>query len=104
MARWRLAWARRSSRRSPVWPDPLADEGELYAALGLSYIEPELRESEGEVQAAATNSLPVLLTADDRRRWTVDGARRADLDGTERISRAHIAEALSFRRITPERR
>jgi DNA polymerase (family X) len=46
---------------------PLADEGELYAALGLSYIEPELREGEGEVQAAATNSLPVLLTADDIR-------------------------------------
>ena len=28
----------------------------------------------------------------------------ADLDGTPQIGRAHIAEALSFRRIAPERR
>jgi magnesium chelatase family protein len=28
----------------------------------------------------------------------------ADLDGAAQIRRAHIAEALSFRRIAPERR
>ena len=28
----------------------------------------------------------------------------ADLDGTPRITRGHIAEALSFRRLAPDRR
>ena len=37
--------------------------------------------------------------------WVLRVARTiADLDGIARISRAHIAEALSFRRIAPERR
>jgi magnesium chelatase family protein len=28
----------------------------------------------------------------------------ADLDGIERVTRPHIAEALSFRRVAPDRR
>lgn len=46
---------------------PLPDEHAFYAALGLSYIEPELREGQGEVQAAAKNGLPMLVEADDIR-------------------------------------
>jgi DNA polymerase (family 10) len=39
-----------------------ASEAELYAALGLAYIEPELRENRGEIEAARTGRLPALVT------------------------------------------
>ncbi|MGO9959812.1 MAG: DNA polymerase/3'-5' exonuclease PolX [Solirubrobacteraceae bacterium] len=42
-------------------------EDEVYALLGLQYIEPELRENRGELQAAATGTLPTLITVDDLR-------------------------------------
>ncbi|GIW89140.1 MAG: DNA polymerase/3'-5' exonuclease PolX [Isosphaeraceae bacterium] len=37
------------------------DEAALYRALGLSYIPPELREDQGEIEAAESGSLPKLL-------------------------------------------
>ena len=37
------------------------NENEIYKKLGLSYIEPELRENRGEVEAAAKDSLPKLI-------------------------------------------
>lgn len=46
---------------------PVPDEAALYAAAGLAYVEPELREGEGEVEAAATRALPRLVTVDDIR-------------------------------------
>jgi len=45
-----------------------ATEAEVYAFLGLPYIEPELREDRGEIEAALAGRLPVLV-------------RRADLRG-----------------------
>ena len=42
-------------------------EEELYNALGLSYIEPELRENTGELVAAGNNELPQLITLKDIR-------------------------------------
>jgi DNA polymerase (family 10) len=42
-----------------------ASEEEVYALLGLEYIEPELRENRGELEAAATGSLPDLLEQSD---------------------------------------
>jgi DNA polymerase (family X) len=45
----------------------LAQEKAIYAALGLSLIEPELREGRGEVSAAARHKLPALLKLDDLR-------------------------------------
>ena len=44
-----------------------ADEAALFAALGLAYIQPELRENQGEVEAAAADTLPELVTAADIR-------------------------------------
>jgi DNA polymerase (family 10) len=44
-----------------------ATEAEVYAALGLPYIPPELREDRGEVQAALAGSLPRLLELEDMR-------------------------------------
>jgi DNA polymerase (family 10) len=46
---------------------PCRDEVELYHALGMQYIEPELREDRGEIEAALANSLPRLITVDDIR-------------------------------------
>lgn len=40
-----------------------ATEAEVYALLGLAYIEPELRENRGELEAAAQGTLPELITA-----------------------------------------
>jgi DNA polymerase (family 10) len=39
----------------------------VYNRLGLAYIEPELRESTGEVEAAANGTLPSLVTLDELR-------------------------------------
>jgi len=40
-------------------------ESEMYKSLGLSYIEPELREDRGEVEAAAEGGLPNLIELKD---------------------------------------
>lgn len=42
-------------------------EGEVYKQAGLPYIEPELREDRGEVQAALQNRLPRLVRLEDIR-------------------------------------
>ena len=41
------------------------DEAGVYAALGLDWITPELREGMGEVEAAAAGELPELVETDD---------------------------------------
>lgn len=40
------------------------DEAELYAALGLAWTTPEIREDRGEIEAAQTGALPELVTVD----------------------------------------
>ncbi len=42
-----------------------ATEDQVYRLLGLSYIEPELRENRGELEAAANGTLPELITLSD---------------------------------------
>lgn len=44
-----------------------ATEQEVYEALGLAWIPPELREDTGEVAAAAAEELPTLVTTEDIR-------------------------------------
>jgi DNA polymerase (family 10) len=43
------------------------DEAAIYRALGLSYVEPEMREGLSEIAAAETGTLPALITMDDMR-------------------------------------
>jgi len=43
------------------------DEAALYRALGMEYVEPELREGWGEVEAAAAGTLPRLVELGDLR-------------------------------------
>ncbi len=47
--------------------ESFASEQEVYARLGLEYIEPELREDRGELAAAAAGSLPKLIELPDIR-------------------------------------
>jgi len=44
-----------------------ATEAEVYAFLGLPFIEPELREDAGEIEAALAGRLPTLITLADLR-------------------------------------
>ncbi|MBE0481037.1 MAG: DNA polymerase/3'-5' exonuclease PolX [Dehalococcoidia bacterium] len=44
-----------------------ATEQEVYAQVGLPYIEPELRENRGEIEAALRDGLPHLITLEDIR-------------------------------------
>lgn len=41
------------------------DEAALYAAVALAWVPPELREGDGEVEAAATGALPTLVQTGD---------------------------------------
>ncbi len=59
-------------------------EKEVYNKLGLKYIEPELRENRGEIEAALKNKLPKLINYNDIKgdfhvhsRWS-DGAESAE--------------------------
>ncbi|MCC6626674.1 MAG: DNA polymerase/3'-5' exonuclease PolX [Chloroflexi bacterium] len=47
--------------------EPLATEAEVYAALGLDWTPPELREDRGEIEAAAEHRLPALVELTDLR-------------------------------------
>jgi len=68
-------------------------EKEIYAKLGLKYIEPEMRENTGEIEAAAANKLPKIVGYKDIRgdlqmhtTWS---------DGVNTIEEmAHAAKAL----------
>ena len=61
-----------------------ATEEEVYAALGLPWIPPELREGRGELEAAAAGSLPELIELGDIRgelhshTTTSDGTQTAE--------------------------
>jgi DNA polymerase (family 10) len=79
---------------------PIASEEELYRALGLAWIPPELREDMGELEAAREGSLPEdLVRAEDVRglvhchtTWS-DG--RASLEEMARAAEALGAEYLT---------
>jgi DNA polymerase (family 10) len=73
-------WTLNEYRLAPLLPEPktrkkratekvpkVRDEGELYRALGLDFIAPELRENCGEFEAAENHSLPRLIEAENLR-------------------------------------
>ena len=49
------------STTRPARPTAAPASSEVYALLGLEYIEPELRENRGELEAAAAGTLPDLI-------------------------------------------
>ncbi|RYD28570.1 MAG: DNA polymerase/3'-5' exonuclease PolX, partial [Verrucomicrobiaceae bacterium] len=52
---------------SPEPPDDIHDESQLHRALGLEFIEPELREGSGEIEAAEAGTLPKLIETENLR-------------------------------------
>lgn len=48
-------------------PVACRDENEIFEALGLNYIAPELREDNGEIEASKANNLPNLVNEEDLR-------------------------------------
>jgi DNA polymerase (family 10) len=56
--------------RAKVAPQPIPairEEAELYRALGLDFVEPELREARGEFEAAERHTLPDLIELENLR-------------------------------------
>ncbi|MBC8647088.1 MAG: DNA polymerase/3'-5' exonuclease PolX [Thermoanaerobaculia bacterium] len=72
-------------------PVPCASEADIYRALGLAYIEPELREGRGEIEAAERGELPVLVQASDLRGLI-------HVHTTESDGRASLEEMVSVMR------
>ncbi len=77
-----------------------ADETEVYESVGLTFIPPELRENQGEIEAAALGTLPTLIELSDLRGdlhvhsdWT-DG--RTDMETMALAARGRGLDYLCF--------
>ena len=94
-----------------------ADEEEIYRALGLSWIPPELRENRGEIEAAQAGTLPRLLafedlqgdlhmhtTATDGRADAATMARAAQAAGLRYIAITDHSQSLAMANGLDERR
>ncbi|MFN7088900.1 MAG: PHP domain-containing protein, partial [Candidatus Paceibacteria bacterium] len=70
-------------------------EQDIYKALGLTYMEPELREDQGEIEAALQGKLPSLVGYDDIKG---DLHCHSDWDGGENsiAQMAEAAQALGY--------
>ena len=79
-------------------PEPCAAEPEIYAALGLPYLEPELREGRGETDLA---QMPPLVTLADLRGDLHAHTTETDgRDSLERMAEGAAARGLSYLAIT----
>ena len=93
-----------------------ATEAEVYELLGMQYIEPELREDRGELEAAREGRLPELIrledlrgdlhmhtTASDGRNTAVEMARAARARGLDYIAITDHSASHGFgNHVTPE--
>ena len=78
-----------------------ASEAEIYNALDLDYIPPELRENGGELEAAATHTLPNLITlADIRGDLHMHTEATDGRDTIRQMAEAALARGLAYIAIT----
>lgn len=78
---------------------PVKDEAELYRALGMPFIPPELREDLGEIEAALAGKLPELVQVEDIQGVVHSHSTWSDgRNSLEEMARA--AEAMGFRYLT----
>ncbi|MEJ8826732.1 PHP domain-containing protein, partial [Variovorax humicola] len=76
-------------------------EASVYGALGLPFIEPELREQRGEIEAALSHSLPVLVQRRDLRGDLHAHTRESDgRESLEAMAAAARARGLEYLAIT----
>jgi DNA polymerase (family 10) len=77
-----------------------ATEHEVYALLGMQYIEPELRENRGELEAALAGTLPDLVEAGDLRGdlhcHTAASDGTASIEEMARAAREHGYDYLAI--------
>ena len=78
---------------------PVTDEVEIYARLGLPYIVPEMREDQGEIEAALAGKLPAPIAIEDIQGMT--HCHTIYSDGANTIEEmARAAEAAGMKYIT----
>ncbi|MDA8390032.1 MAG: DNA polymerase/3'-5' exonuclease PolX [Gammaproteobacteria bacterium] len=78
-----------------------ATEESVYAAVGLPYIPPELRENRGEIEAARAGTLPVLVERRDLRGDLHSHTTQSDGRGSlEDMARAAQTQGLRYLAIT----
>ncbi len=78
-----------------------ASEAEIYNALDLDYIPPELRENSGEIEAAAAHTLPHLITLADIRGDLHMHTNATDgRDTIRQMAEAALARGLNYIAIT----
>ncbi len=76
---------------------PCKDEVDMYAALGMAYIEPELREDMGEIEAALHGTLPKLVQESGLRGVLHVHSTWSDGQNTIReLAEACIARGLTY--------
>lgn len=74
-----------------------AEEADVYGRLGLPWIPPELREADGEVEAALADELPKLVTLEDVRGDTHTHSDWTDgVDSIEVMARAARDRGLEY--------
>jgi DNA polymerase (family 10) len=80
---------------------PLKDEEDVYAKVGLAWIPPEIREADGEIEAAEARQLPALVEKEDFRGMihvhssASDGTRSIEEMARECIRRGYSWLCLS---------
>ena len=80
-------------------------EKEVYAAVGLPYIEPELRENRGEIEAAFHNVLPKLITLQDIKGDLHMHTAKSDGSNTiEEMAKAAVSRGYEYIGITDHSR
>jgi DNA polymerase (family 10) len=78
-----------------------ATEADIYNALDLDYIPPELRENNGEIEAAAAHTLPHLITRSDIRGDLHMHTTESDgADSIRAMAESAIARGLEYIAIT----
>jgi DNA polymerase (family 10) len=76
-------------------------EAEIYKKLGLAYVEPELREDRGEVEAAEKGTLPELITLADIKGDLHSHTNASDGVATiEQMAEAAIERGYKFLAVT----
>jgi DNA polymerase (family X) len=84
---------------------PLKDEADVYARIGLPWIPPEIREADGEIEAAQSGRLPRLLEKRDVRGMLHVHSTASDGVRTiEQLARECMARGYSWLGITDHSR
>ena len=93
--------AKKTGEAPSVKPVASKTEPDVYAKLGLAYIEPELREARGEVDAALEKKLPKLISRTDIRGDLHSHTTASDGNATiEQMAEAAAALGYEYLAIT----